>query len=404
MEKQLVAKTENLQNLTGSLQNPSVKEGDRKINNIKHSKEIFFTGAGFTKAINPNMPLLSELTNIVDEHLENNALKLHYQSLPKTLVNNIEDTLTYLSAKLPWKSETQLALDNALFIAITQILSQYFVHFDKNEIFAAGANKFKDLWFYMYLNSVVTITLNYDIYLEILLRNAANYMSYLEKQVLQGKNIADYDEKYRPLIDPFRLKGGVSVEEKHHLSMEGLYSGVIQHISSRFKKHLGLYDGPVVYKLHGSANWYYSPDNNSNQIFCTSHDNSEEDNYIFELIPYIIPPVLDKTQFYSNNLLKYIWTNAREELLSATHLYIIGFSLPPTDLSVKYLLKSFKEQNPNCKVSIINTKEALPVLEGRYKEIFGEDVDFKYCCDNSLELFMKKIIAPKLFAGHKINL
>lgn len=71
-------------------------------------------------------------------------------------------------------------------------------------------------------------------------------------------------------------------------------------------------------------------------------------------------------------------------------------------MSIKFLFQSALSNNyNNPNIYIINTAEAINpksiyYLEDRFKEIFkGYNINFDFCCENSLENFVNSIIKAK---------
>lgn len=86
----------------------------------------YIFGAGFSKEINNQYPILSELTNQVftifqDKYSDSPILK-HYNTLPNDCKTDIEKLLSFLSVNWPWKTEINKYLDLALYKAIEDLL------------------------------------------------------------------------------------------------------------------------------------------------------------------------------------------------------------------------------------------------------------------------------------------
>lgn len=87
----------------------------------------------------------------------------------------------------------------------------------------------------------------------------------------------------------------------------------------------------------------------------------------------IIPPVMEKSRFYSNKLIKSLWKDARRELSNAGRIFSIGYSLPQTDLTTRMLVSSsspiteevFVVDNDPCKEG---------ELENNYSLAFPDEV------------------------------
>ena len=96
-------------------------------------------------------------------------------------------------------------------------------------------------------------------------------------------------------------------------------------------------------------------------------------------VPLIIPPTTEKVGYFQHETIRLIWSKAGEALSSAGHLFCIGYSLPETDLSIRFLLKSLvPEKTP---LSIIDIDNNLP---GHYRRVLGctFEIDGQYVgCD-----------------------
>ncbi|MCL5772596.1 MAG: hypothetical protein M1479_10060 [Actinobacteria bacterium] len=146
---------------------------------------------------------------------------------------------------------------------------------------------------------------------------------------------------------------------RNKIQLEDLYQMPFSRIASRTST---LWGGSEfrqtlrILKLHGSINWYYSPSKSeSNQIYLKSSDpRLEKIDEISkkDLQPLIMPPLLDKSDFSSLNSIKTIWQEVRNFLKEAENIYIIGYSLPDSDTTIKLLLKTSLD---NCKrIFLIN--------------------------------------------------
>lgn len=129
-------------------------------------------------------------------------------------------------------------------------------------------------------------------------------------------------------------------------------------------------------KLHGSINWYYSANKyGENKIYLQSGSKALKKSDTIgkkDLKPLVIPPLLDKSDFLEINSIRAIWRDAKNYLSSSKNIYIIGYSLPESDTTVRLMLKTSIKRNSN--VYIINkpknTKEEEK-LKKRYLELLG---------------------------------
>jgi hypothetical protein len=156
---------------------------------------------------------------------------------------------------------------------------------------------------------------------------------------------------------------------------------------------------PQIIKLHGSVNWFWSGTNPSETIFYKNLKESENGvnaNIDAGLIPYIIPPVMDKNSFYNHIMIKNLWKKANELLHDADEIYIIGFSFPQTDISIRFLFQSALE-GKNPIIYVVNKVNATQKcnLVKNYSQIFGtRNVNYDFCTDDdvikNLSAFLEK--------------
>lgn len=310
------------------------------------SKKVFFLGAGFSKALNSQYPLMSQITNEILNDFEKKSINQHYQNEIPTIFkenkNDIESLLTYLSTDLPWKSSKVKALDKALYIDITEKIQEYFYNIElRNQ---TQFTNYTNLANFIQNNNTTIITLNYDLMVEKLIYS-------IKPQEYQTANKSFKGFYKAPILDlQQRVNSGVF--------------GFQSQYTDAYGKNL-----PTILKLHGSINWLWSETNPSDPIYSIS--GFEKTNFQRDLVPYIIPPVLDKNSFYNNNILKGLWQQAYQEIAGAKEIYIIGFSFPPTDISVKFLFQSALRNNQECDIYVVNNDETEN-FKKRYKEIFSK--------------------------------
>ena len=155
---------------------------------------------------------------------------------------------------------------------------------------------------------------------------------------------------------------------------------------------------PALLKLHGSANWFWADTSPSDEIYFSNGTEKDFNNLVMGLKPYIIPPVQDKNAFYNHIAIQALWKKAEELLKQADEIYIIGFSFPQTDLSVRYLFQSaLRGSEPDIYVVNSAKEEKLRPV---YQDVLqGQCVDYEYTGSNDVvERFIKEVI---LTEGHK---
>ncbi len=331
------------------------------------TRRVFFLGAGFSKALDAQYPLLNELTQDIDNYFEKGSLSKHYQmEVTPALKTNVEHLLTFLSTDLPWKTDAQLGTDRALYHEITKQIQSRLQEIGKKQLmveenvsafFDSVIKKPQDTSF---------ITLNYDLLLEELINSAY-------KKAGKEINISDLYNYPMTWIGMRKFDG---------VAMFG----------TDLEKCV-----PNVIKLHGSINWYWGGASPSEMIYYQSlydvHKREESDNQLFKsgLNPYIIPPIMDKNAFYNHIMIKQLWKTAKKLLREANEVYIIGFSMPQSDLSVRFLFQSVFE-NCDAKVFVVNRDNKNNLLKN-YRGVFPCGPDFQYTgSDNIVEDLFKQLL------------
>lgn len=161
--------------------------------------------------------------------------------------------------------------------------------------------------------------------------------------------------------------------------------------------------GLPILKLHGSTNWGYCkkcksviPYDISGYIF---NDYEITGNKVRSLryitlsnrfnefihcekvdpIPVIVPPTWNKSDYHKQ--IATVWKRAAHELQDAEHIFIIGYSLPPTDMFFRFLYAlGTVGQNPLKSFCVYDP--AKEKVSNRFKDILGLGVKDIYECNN----------------------
>lgn len=317
------------------------------------SNDVFFLGAGFSAAV-AGISTMNELSQQVHQKILGDfkeSIVNHYQTeIPEQLKKNIEALLSYLSADLPWKSKVQQYENLALYEKIVE--------------------KIVDV-----ISSEASNILSSNI-----LYNSGEFHDFFEK-IMQSKN-SIISLNYDVLCENF-IQGIDGLE----MDFSRIYKVPITYVGKRVQG--GGYDrrptksGISLIKLHGSINWKWCGLSDSDPIyFCgkglsvNMHAQDEEQSSA-GLRTCIVPPVMDKSAFYKNAVLRSLWEIAERKLQEAENIYIIGFSFPPSDLSVRFLFQSALRKN-KAKIAVVNCADKKE-LEKNYKDVFGEKrINYKY--------------------------
>jgi hypothetical protein len=164
-------------------------------------------------------------------------------------------------------------------------------------------------------------------------------------------------------------------------------------------KPLGLINLKYL-KLHGSINWFHCPncdgllvnlERPSKEMFLKESEKychvceknfsteiMEKDHSAIQLNRYFVSPTFLKD--FSSTHFRSIWWNAGYELIEATKVVFIGYSLPLADYDLKYLMAKNLSKDANIQVVLSN-----------------EATDFKQCCDNYRNYFGNRIKANSIY-------
>jgi len=410
-------------------------------------KEVFILGSGFSRAIHNDMPLLNGLTKLVVEKIEQEdsiSKNIYEEYIKNRNIGNFEEIITYLYQDFPWKSEEEKHLLYSLYIRLAEIVTE--VIKEKQETLAKEELLAKEhiKKFLNYLNTTKAnvISLNYDTLLEDLSVAELKPTIYTESK-RKGRNFEylqeiryskDVDEKHtskekkvniksngeRAIVIYFHdynihkqdFKSAIASfsNDKCENDLKNAYSTFKNHMKGEHINYLNLYSIPIAYlksrtaavfagtdyetyrilKLHGSINWYYSAakEKTAEQIYLFR--GSKEERESKDLVPVIIPPVLDKTGFFKHSTIKSMWNEAKNLLKNAKKVNIIGYSIPQTDLTVKFMLQSYIPEN--CEATIVNKDKER---KGYFRGLFDKrklNEEFIRDDDRVFEDFVKSTI------------
>ena len=282
-------------------------------------RDVFILGAGFSKSIGGHMPTMLELGTEVRARLS--GVTGFSSAIPYSLGDNIEMWMTYLSQPQPWLREPEIDLHRSLGGRIRRCIADVI----EERTALASASRSPE-WLHRLVlawhrREAVVITLNYD----TLVEKAARDLVVSEKiNVLHPADI------YPPYFAAIASRSGVSLFARQILQTFRLL------------------------KLHGSVNWHYSgrEDFHGETLFYsdvpafgTADDETARiarsqrmRDLAADKETLIIPPVAEKTTYFNNETIRGLWKDAAAALQGAAALYIVGYSLPSSDLGMRFFL------------------------------------------------------------------
>ena len=276
--------------------------------------EVFLLGSGFSKAIDSRMPTLSELSADVYESMAH----AWDEAWGRDLRDNVELLLTYLGTQAPWARAPERYYALGMYHDVRDVVihmlreAQAGVLSDKTAL----PDWLVDLIRFWHDNQSTVITFNYDVL--------------VEQAFSESVQVEVHQQQYRA-----------------HPSM--LYPVPVTPATARAGGALAPSDLDTfsLLKLHGSLSWYYSgteapPGDNVYSLVDEGWGapRRDRDHWVVDKEPLVVPPLLEKSAFYANDLLRKQWQMAREAIQTADHVTCIGYSLPPTDLTVRFLLST----------------------------------------------------------------
>jgi hypothetical protein len=273
---------------------------------------VFILGAGFSKAINERMPLLSELGKHVRSDLESKGVNIGSEL---DAIEDVEQWLTLLAEPTPWLGASDRARNTALFIDVSWAIYNVVMAMQVEASINSPPDWLIPLVRHWHDTEATVITFNYDYLVEL---------AYLGAMPAGGTFWGS--DVYAIPVSPAVLRIG----------------GAGRQIVETFD----------LLKLHGSLDWWYSgPDaEQADPIYWLGwtgrfNEGTEplwpqfgHNRLTADKVPMLIPPAATKSPFYRNKLLAAQWSKAAEALGKAEELVLMGYSAPATDLTVSTLI------------------------------------------------------------------
>jgi hypothetical protein len=314
--------------------------------------DVFILGAGFSKAVSSSMPVLAELSTMVREKIQRADQKANLG-----FSENIELWLTYLSESHPWLSESANLRNRALFLEASQAVRDCLEECSNRSQAELAPSWFDELLAHWHNSKATVLTLNYD----TLVEKRALEVYHQRSESLVG-DPATWPYFYAAPVTPITLLNGVA------------------DASVRWPPSVPSF---TLLKLHGSLNWFYSgrTDYRGEEIYCSPvYPEGTQLSWGSwkrraaaaqrHRVPLIMPPLANKNPLFQHELIRAQWERAAAELRSARRIFCIGYSLPSSDLTMRFLLQSDATQDIRS-VFVVNTDPGAgdhfkQVLSGQY--------------------------------------
>ncbi len=288
---------------------------------------VYVLGAGFSCAVSREMLVTSALADRVQEALEDRGVGI--PSRHATLFGaDFEAWLTYLIGEQPWLSRSENLRNHALFYDASEEIARVITHRQNSGLSAPMPDWLRTLVAWWATHSSTVMTFNYD----TLVEKAAG-------EVLEEEGTKFHPANLRPIpVQPLGLRqAGVWAPKKQ--------------------------EAFTLLKLHGSLDWLYSgaPDFFGEPLLDLGLElgwQPDEDDVVDKApdkMPLIVPPTAGKNAYMANETVRAQWRLAQDAIARCRRIVLIGYSLPPTDEMVRWMLSSAHVSVPDeRRVIVVN--------------------------------------------------
>ena len=301
------------------------------------------------------MPVMKELSSEVITRLKSSAFPPH--DTLYSLGNDIELWMTYLTQHQPWLRSEHYYRNMALAADIRRHIFDVIVGRVKKSMESPVPDWLVSLISQWHVRHASVLTLNYDTLIE-------------------------------------RATHKVIVDKNEGILAESIHPPYFSNILTRSGEAAWgeLKTNSLTYlKLHGSTNLFYSgrSDFYGETIYMTKappwgtgYRDYESSSKLVSADKEVllIPPVTDKLTYFNNETVRQLWLDACSALRSARRVFVIGYSLPPTDLGMNFFLQHSRPSDGTAvyvvdqKSEVVTRfKEVLPTL--KVKGEFAGDAD-----------------------------
>ncbi len=234
----------------------------------------------------------------------------------------MEMWLTYLSQDHPWLSEAENLRNHALFLDLSLAIREIFVEQIYKTTRRECPKWFLDLAQWWHERKATVLTLNYDTLIE-------RCILPITTDAAHTRRLHSWDIYPVPLTQAFNRTG----------------TGYNYFVTG---------DSFRLFKLHGSINWFYSgrsPSHGETIYFLPIANKWDEEDergekLLTDKTPFIVPPLTDKVPYFEHETLHALWSQAAEALRSADRVFCCGYSLPATDITMRFFLSGNCPDHP----------------------------------------------------------
>jgi hypothetical protein len=292
------------------------------------TKRVFILGAGFSVAFSSRMPITDELGELAVARLPTTTVRV-----PMTFVGGtFEEWLSRLAEDQPDLDEAENFQQRAVFAQLSRAIGDV-VEERQREVWWSTPPAIGILLRFvavMHAWRSTVVSFNYDTLVE---------------QAVDEHCLWDWEANRRAehsdALDhmPMRPAANMRWAESHEETFRLL-------------------------KLHGSLNWWWVPGDSTggtiNRWVTTGIERpepkglAERERELPGRSRFIVPPNALKSAFYANPLTRELWRRAAQAVESADEVYLVGYSLPRTDMVTVGMLR--ERLTPETRLVVVNPR------------------------------------------------
>jgi len=107
-------------------------------------------------------------------------------------------------------------------------------------------------------------------------------------------------------------------------------------------------------------------------------------------VPLIVPPLTEKSIYFQHETIRTLWVQAAASLREATRVFCLGYSLPRTDISLRFFLQA---NAPQRKVPFFIVNLPQRELVSHFRELLpGYDVQEQFISTDPIPRFVETLV------------
>ena len=313
-----------------------MQDASRKLNHVAtkepaaQAQDVVLLGAGFSKAVSCQFPLIHELGKLALHKLD--KAEVPRRERPDEGAG-FEAWLSRIGEDQPYRSVEENLAARRLFVQISTAIAGVLSDRQRSALEELSPLWLDDLISVLHVRQATVISFNYDNVIEC----AVDGHCLMDRTAGGiGRAVTSHDIVDRlPPLPPSILSEELPIECTPGDQMKERPPSP-RRDADQVARSLRLL------KLHGSLSWYWSPDDETGVTLQrwrapgTFGDPSLDDEEARRRklpgrVPFIVPPTATKSSYLTNLVVREIWHRARAALAKANRLIVIGYSVPPED-------------------------------------------------------------------------